>query len=102
MEILRKGAKKTLTLVITDEELSNLSDFTSPDVPSDMHFEVLGDDALTRELHLQLQGLQKHLQGSLKQQMEQLKKDLESMGGNIRGQIKGSYHAIAREAARTI
>jgi C-terminal processing protease CtpA/Prc len=101
VEVLRRGSKKTFMLTINEEDLSNVYEFQTQEVSPDMHFEMFGDDPHMKELRLELQGLQEHIRGSLKPQIEQLKKNLKSMGRNIREQIKEAQYNIQRELPHT-
>lgn len=100
VEVLRKGSKKSLTLTISDEELSDSYRFEAPETPEPMEFEMQGEHHPSRELRLKLEGLQDHIRGSLKPRMEDLKRGLESLGRNIRLRMEEVGRNLNRELHR--
>jgi predicted metalloprotease with PDZ domain len=102
VEVLRKGSKLSLTLTISDEEVSDIYRLETPEAPEPMEFDMPGEHHAPEELRLKLEGLPEHIRESMKPRMEELKRSLESIGRNIRQQMGRNLRQQMEEVGRNL
>jgi predicted metalloprotease with PDZ domain len=109
VEVLRKGSKMSLTLTISEEELSDVYRFDVPEPPEPVDLDIPGEHHPSHEFRLQLEGLREQIRESMKPGMRELKKNLESLresirhqaGRTIHRQMEGATMNLKRELHRT-